>query len=233
LLILLRKSFVTTFGEELRRLSEERNLSQAEVARLTGVSQPLINMIMNGKRKGTDLVIVNKVCTGLGLPLDYFARLVSPDIRVPPPPPLQLLPTNADLVAVEGYPLEVLGTIAASSLEIPEVFDPPRQIRTGFKFPRGSFALIVRGRSCEPYIPDGATVVVEPCSDAQERKYNVTQKGNEYMLKLYYGGVLYRYGQHGLEEVPLDDGQVIGVVRHVFLDNPRPPEMVLPRGKRK
>jgi hypothetical protein len=190
-------------------------------------------MIESDKRKELSQELWLKLCLALNVPLDYFAKHISPGIQIPPPPPLQLLPTNADLVTVEGYPLEVLGTIAASSLETPEVFDPPRQIRTGFKFPKGSFALIVRGRSCEPYIPDGATVVVERCTEAQERKYNVTQRGNEYMLKLFYNGVLYRYGQHGLEEVPLDDGQVIGVVRHVFLDNPQPPEMVLPKGKRK
>ena len=58
---------------------------------------------------------------------------------------------------------QLLGTVGASNFDKPDVYNPPKDYETHVKHPRGCFALVVVGISCQSAgVPHGATVVVRP-----------------------------------------------------------------------
>jgi transcriptional regulator with XRE-family HTH domain len=213
------------FGAEVRRLRQSMKLSQPKLAALVGMTQGWVSHIETGEVSLPASDVMNRLCEALKVPLDHFAKYISPGVQVPPPPSnTQLLPTNAVLKTVSDYTLEVLGTIAASTKQAPTVYRKPKTIHVGQRYPSGSFALVVDGNSCEPHIPDGSTVVVVPSSEPVEGLYNVVRGESGYMLKLCQNGNLYRHSVNGLELVELDEEtSVIGFVDLVFTQRPRVP----------
>lgn len=223
-----------TFGEKLRLAREKLGWSQTELASKIGVKQGAVGN-WEGARQGSfdSFTQIAKLCSALNVPLDYFADVLAPGVNLPPPP--SLIPTKAEIVHDSGYVLEILGTVAASAVETPVVFNPPKQIHVGLKYAPGTFLLEVDGPSCEPYIPDGSIVVVTPNKDPRDRLFNVVQSGSGYTLKYCQDKQLYRYNSDGSTSlVGLEEGEVVGYVECIILPRPRPDEiMPIRKGKHK
>lgn len=54
-------------SENVKRLREEKNLSQSELARLSGVSQSYISELEDGKAKNPSIKTLGKIAEALGV----------------------------------------------------------------------------------------------------------------------------------------------------------------------
>ena len=61
-----------TFGERLRRLRELAGLSQAELARRSGLNRANINMLESGARTGLTVESARRLARALNVTLDYL-----------------------------------------------------------------------------------------------------------------------------------------------------------------
>ena len=62
-----------TFAERVRHALEVREMSQADLARLTGMSQAVISQIVNGKTKDPHFSRVVAIAKALDVSLNYLA----------------------------------------------------------------------------------------------------------------------------------------------------------------
>lgn len=201
-----------TLGEEIKRLRLEAGMTQGELSQAAGISQPMIALIESGKREGTNSKYINQLCAAFNVPTDHFAPFISPGVSVPPPP--------SNTVQVVGYDCPLVGTVGASDVDTPEVFEVPEQVRTVMRYQPGTIALRVRGTSCEPRIPDGSIVIVEPASEPVDGKFHVVANAVGYTLKLYTEGKLFRLGPTR-KAIRLDAStRLVGIVRYVFMADP-------------
>lgn len=138
-----------TFGEKIKELRTSKGLTQTQLAATIGITQGFLGLIERGERKGHDAGLINRLAAALDVPLDSFAPYISPGVTLPPPPQT----TEVRLTPIDSFKL--LGTVGASALDRPDVFDEPRTSRR-LVYPKGSFALEVTGTSCQSAgIPDG------------------------------------------------------------------------------
>jgi transcriptional regulator with XRE-family HTH domain len=56
-------------GKQLTRLRTQRGISQAQLARISGVSQTYVNSLELGKQKNPGIETLRKLATALGVPV--------------------------------------------------------------------------------------------------------------------------------------------------------------------
>jgi transcriptional regulator with XRE-family HTH domain len=62
------------YGSRLRKLRLAHGLSARKLAELTGISQPVISRLENNVRPTSDIVLLARICSALGLSLaEFFA----------------------------------------------------------------------------------------------------------------------------------------------------------------
>jgi transcriptional regulator with XRE-family HTH domain len=74
---------VKEFGIHLRRLREERNLSQQELADLSDVAKKTIQRIENAKYSATIDIIIS-ISKGMGLPMNKLSDFIPPKEKKKP-----------------------------------------------------------------------------------------------------------------------------------------------------
>lgn len=200
-----------TFGEKIKELRLAKGLTQDELATMVGITQGFMGLIERGGRKGHDADLVNRLASALGVPLDTFAPLISPGVTVPPPPS----------ATQQAYAYPLVGTVGASDVDKPDVYDTPyAKVSVAKKYSDETIALRVRGKSCEPRIPDGSIVIVEPASEPVDGKFHVVANAVGYTLKLYTEGKLFRLGPTR-KAIRLDSStRLVGIVRYVSQEDP-------------
>lgn len=62
---------MNTFIKRLRKILEDKNMTQRELARLAGVTEVTVSRYLNGERKPR-VEIVNKIADVLNVPTDYL-----------------------------------------------------------------------------------------------------------------------------------------------------------------
>jgi transcriptional regulator with XRE-family HTH domain len=72
----------STFGERLRRIREQRKLTQQELAERAGIRYETINRIENGKHAEPRVYVAAALARALGVTVDYLAGMYK-DERVP------------------------------------------------------------------------------------------------------------------------------------------------------
>lgn len=68
-----------TFGETLVMVMSEKNVRAKELSELSGVSQPYISQIVNGKLADPSFLRAAALIKALGLSLDEFSKLQDAD----------------------------------------------------------------------------------------------------------------------------------------------------------
>lgn len=63
--------FKTSFGVKLRKIMEEKNITQNKLSDMTGIEQPTISHYVNGNMNPS-FYIADKIATALGCSLDEF-----------------------------------------------------------------------------------------------------------------------------------------------------------------
>ena len=62
-------------GFKIKKLREEKNLSQEQLANLLDISQSKISKIENGRLKKIEMKLVLKFCKNIDINLDDFLRI--------------------------------------------------------------------------------------------------------------------------------------------------------------
>lgn len=62
-----------TFADKLNAVLDKRGISQADLARMAGLSTAVIAQVTTGRTKDPRFTTVVKIAVALDLPLEYFA----------------------------------------------------------------------------------------------------------------------------------------------------------------
>ena len=143
-------------GALIKRLREEKELSQKQLAALSGVDRGYINQHEAGKEGSISLRIARKLAKGLGVPPEVFLR--SPDSEsLPSHSPSQVLsdieasirayiPVYAEVSAGEGIETEPVDWVACTRVKA-----APETLR----------AYRVNGLCLTPEIIEGDTLIID------------------------------------------------------------------------
>lgn len=144
------------FYTKLREAIKDSGISQAELARKTGVQQASISRFVNEKQ-GLDAEPAIKLTHFLGGQISFPEKEETPAIR-------RIAP-NAPTEAIEGEGLQELSVYdvagAGPAIEVSEltplfsVYAPPDYLR------RADYAILVDGHSMEPLIPNRSVVGIK------------------------------------------------------------------------
>lgn len=209
---------------KLIQLRKERSWTQDDVAERSGVKLGTYRDIEQGKSKDPSLETVNKLAELFGVTVGDFIGGESSPQPVGRP---KSDPTLTDL--------KLIGTVGASALDRPDVFDEPRTTKR-LAYPKGSFTLEVTGTSCQSAgIPDGSTIVVVPTTELHEGSFVVVANESGYGLKGYSDGKLWQFypGDPAPTEITLDAAtRIVGYVLEVRKPEPKF-SLSTPKPKRK
>lgn len=197
---------------ELKRIRNEAGLTMIAFGERLGVSKSYVAQLEAGERSTISFEFAAKICKAFNLPMDHFVPILAPGLTVPPPP--------GNVVQVEGHTYPLVGTVGAGELDQPEVYEVPFSYRTAERYAAGTIALRVVGHSCEPRIPHGAIVIVEPADKPEEGKFHVVQSAIGHTLKLYEDGKLYRLGPTKKPIRLTASTRLVGIVRRAELPEP-------------
>lgn len=210
---------------KLAELRKAKGLSQEEAASKSGVPSGTYRDLELGRGKNPTLETVRLLAVFFGVNVEEFIN----GGHIPQPVGR---PAKTDLT---GPDTKLIGTVGASALDRPDVFDEPRHVKR-LAYPKGSFTLEVTGTSCQSAgIPDGSTIVVVPTTELPEGYFVVVANESGYGLKGYSDGKLWQFypGDPGPTEITLDAAtRVVGYVLEVRKPEPKF-SLDTPKAKRK
>ncbi len=152
-------------GERLKLLRKEYQLTQKDLAHIMGVSPKAISFYELGERQPPNELLM-RMARHFNVTTDY---LLGQDEK--PAPSVHRIPVLGTVVA--GIPMEAVQNIEDYE-EISETMGDPRDY----------FALRVRGRSMEPRLMEGDTIIVRKQEDLDSGQVGVVLiNGNEGMVK--------------------------------------------------
>ncbi len=133
-------------GKRLKMLRKEYKLTQKDLANLIGVTPKAISFYELEERQPSHVVLM-KMAKYFNVTTDY---LLGQDEK--PAPVVRRIPVLGSVVA--GIPIEAIQDI-----------EDYEEIKSTMGDPRDYFALRVRGRSMEPRLMDGDTIIVKKQED--------------------------------------------------------------------
>lgn len=133
-------------GKRLKAIREERQLTQKDLATLLGMTPKAISFYELGERQPSNELLL-KLAQYFGVSTDYLLGLEKEES-----PKVNRIPVLGTVVA--GIPIEAIQDIEDYE-EIPATWGDPRDY----------FALRIRGRSMEPRLLEGDTIIVKKQED--------------------------------------------------------------------
>ncbi|MDR1647875.1 MAG: helix-turn-helix domain-containing protein [Zoogloeaceae bacterium] len=151
-----------TFGQRLREAREEAGLTQAQLAKQTGLAQATISNTESGRNQGSSEAVA--LARALGVSPDWLAE--GRGQKRKDEPEIIDLETHPDLVPVKRYSVRPSCSIDGVSIdlyedenELPIFFRRDWLKSNGYKV-ENLAALKVKGRSMEPSLWEGDLVVI-------------------------------------------------------------------------
>jgi len=195
------------FGIRLRKLREEKNESQAHIAKLLGVSAQMVSKLEMGKSKPS-MDALKVLAVYFDVSVEYFLGLEDWKAKQQQ----QYLPVLGEIAA--GTPIFATENIIDY---IPRLPGRP-----------GDFCLITRGKSMEPLIMDKSIVVVEKGITMKKGSVGAfIVEGNKAVIKRFfpdYFGVVLQSENPNYEPIVISkkiweaECMVLGRVTNVILD---------------
>jgi len=74
---------MSLFGEELKRLADEKGLSQSALAEACGTSQTFIGKLMRGEQVAPRADMLFKLAEALGVDCTHFKKFLVPETEPP------------------------------------------------------------------------------------------------------------------------------------------------------
>jgi SOS-response transcriptional repressor LexA len=197
-----------SFGALLKRLLQEKGMSQRRLALLSGVDREYINQMVNGKVQSTTLATARKLASGLGVsPSLFFGDVQSPETAL------------SDLeVSIKAY-IPVFGEVSAGEGIEPIDYVASTRQRAA---PATLRAYRVKGLCLEPEIRDGDTVIVDTALTPQSGDLVVVIVEGKASVKRYKetaavseGKAEYKYLENNGGHYRPEDVHLVGVVTEV------------------
>src|SRR6056297_773735 len=147
------------FGMKLRKLREERKVSQAHIAKLLGVSPQMISKLEMGKSKPS-MDALKALAVYFNVSVEYFLGL---EDRMVHETKTEYWPLLGEIAA--GRPIFAQENIIDYIPRIPGIL--------------GDFCLITKGKSMEPIIMDKSIVIVQKEKNLKRGAVGVFIVGND------------------------------------------------------
>lgn len=165
-----------SIGKNIKRLREQHNLSQEELAKIAGVSDKAVSTWENDI-KTPRMGAIQKIA-------DHFGILKSDIIE-----DVKVNPINKNqTIKGDSVPIPLLGSIAAGvpleMIPVLEMVNVPKEIAEMYP---NSFLVKVNGDSMNKIIPSGALALIDPTAEVLNGDIAaVTVNGYDATLKRFY-----------------------------------------------
>ncbi len=165
-----------SIGKNIKRLREQHNLSQEELAKIAGVSDKAVSTWENDI-KTPRMGAIQKIA-------DHFGILKSDIIE-----DVKVNPINKNqTIKGDSVPIPLLGSIAAGvpleMIPVLEMVNVPKEIAEMYP---NSFLVKVNGDSMNKIIPSGALALIDPTAEVVNGDIAaVTVNGYDATLKRFY-----------------------------------------------
>lgn len=157
-----------SIGEVLRRLRQEREMSQRKLAELSGVNRAYINQIEHGKVKSITLTTARKFADALNLPPSTFFG-ESPESSLD----LQKLENIIQVAVYDDFPVYAGKAVAPVDYAYLYRVGPAPQSLEGYR---------VSGDCLRPEIQNGDIVIVDREGDIDSGNIVMALVGNEVQI---------------------------------------------------
>ena len=204
-----------SFGSRVKKRREAIGMSQPELAKAAGITQPTVSNIESGRNKGSTFAV--QLATALK---------VSPHWLATGRGPKELNNISDGLIIRATVPL-ISWTTAGKWGEVQDPLPPggaEEWIATTATVSPAAFALRIIGDSMEPRIPDGSIVIIDPQAPYSHGKIVLAKRtmDQEATLKqLWYDGPVPKLrplnDRYPILEMPTDT-RIIGVAVKLELD---------------
>jgi len=211
-----------SFASRLKELRSRRNMTQGELSKALNISQSAVAMYESGRRE-PKLEVLEIFADFFNVDMNYITGKSNLTTKVEPPSP----------TLAETYRIPVLGSISAGvPIEASEDIVGYEYLSEKYKGDGCTyFALRVQGRSMEPTIMDGDTVIVRQQPTVESGEIAVVlingdsatakevKESPEGITLIGHNAAVYSphpYSNKEIEELPVMIlGKVIEIRRHV------------------
>lgn len=186
---MLHRMVKESIGAKLKRLREQRGLSQRKLAMIVGLDRGYISQLEAGKTISITLRTAETLAKGLGIPPSAFFS----EIEEIPPRSIKSILTEAQerYEALKLLELPIRGVVPAGypfaeEEHIEGYVHVPMEELIGINL-KELYTLRVSGNSLEgDNISSGDLVIVEPTTDVIEGKIYIVRLGNEVCARHVY-----------------------------------------------
>jgi SOS-response transcriptional repressor LexA len=165
---------MTKLGETISRIRIEKNFSQRQLAKQSGVSQASIHKIETGSTPNPGSITIKSIAKALGVSPEMLMGLATNK-----QPSLSLVPQAANVVNLGSpdgfYRFPCKGYVSAGGLtQAIETQDIVYYEFAGIEeYSSDMFSLEVRGDSMNPPVPDRAIILVRPARNMRHKGWYV------------------------------------------------------------
>ena len=153
-------------SSNLKALMAEIHISESELARRTGIGQPVIHRIASGETDNPKVATLSPIA-------NFFAISISQLIGDEPLPANRIPGTfNPDVIGWTQIPLVTWEEL----VDWPNSKDrskPTQSISTDTPLGEHAFAVIVKDTTMEPRFPEGTILIVDPSMQPRDRDYAI------------------------------------------------------------
>lgn len=155
-------------SENIRALMSELRITESELARRTGVGQPVVHRIASGETDNPKVATLSPIA-------NYFAVSIS-QLVGDEPLPLNRIPGTYN-PGTQGW-VQIPLLDWEQALEWPAVNSyqkPTRSISVDLNVGENAYALTIKDTTMEPRFPEGTIIIIDPTVQPTDRDYAVVQ----------------------------------------------------------
>jgi len=142
----------------LKKLLSDINLSEAELARRTGIAQPMINRLATGKNANPKLKTLKPIAKYFGV---TFSQLLGEEI----------LPAKDELEqrSVKWYEATLINAVDVLKKLNSETVETIKTVTTNVHVSENSFAFLINDDRYEPKLTNNTMLFIDPETSARNR----------------------------------------------------------------
>ena len=157
----------------LKALMAEIRINESELARRTGIGQPVIHRIASGETDNPKVGTLSPIA-------NFFAVSISQLIGDEPLPPNRIPGTfNPGITGWTQVPLLTWEQVSQWP-HLPNQSKPTQTISTDIQVSDNTYALTIKDTTMEPRFPEGTVIILDPILQPVDRDFAVVQIEGQY-----------------------------------------------------
>lgn len=150
----------------LKALMAEIRINESELARRTGIGQPVIHRIASGETDNPKVGTLSPIAK-------FFALSISQLIGDEPLPPNRIPGTfNPSAVGWKQLPLLTWEHVLTWP-HLPDTAKPTQTVSTDQDIGKDAYALTLKDTTMEPRFPEGTLLIIDPAQKVQNRDFAI------------------------------------------------------------